>query len=347
MAAAWTFHALNGAVDEWPIVLLPCFAAIFADVLINVALVSYFAVLVSGNPFGKVVRSVVLDYPLLFVVTYLGLAPLALLMATAARLYGIAGLIAGVVPVLMARQVFALLKRTSIANRQAREQEAMIEQLTYRIEVERRDERARLAMDLHDGALADLYRVHLMGEVLRQDLVNGRLLELEADVPDLRDATATATDSLRALIRGLRDSSVGASGVCKTLALLMDELASSSRARFHSEIGPVELDPSVQLLVYQVARECLENAVRHSDAQNISVTLRTEGDWVRLIVRDDGVGFDRSAVDTGSHFGLAIMAQRVEAGGGVLNIASEPGWGTQIVARLPVSESTATSFRKE
>jgi signal transduction histidine kinase len=347
MAAAWTFHALNGTVDQWPKVLLPCFAAIAADVLINVALVSYFAVLVSGNAIGKVVKSVALDHPLLFVSTYLGLAPLALLLATADRHHGIAGLIAGVVPILMARQVFALLKRTSIANRHAREQEAMIEQLTHRIEVERRDERARLAMDLHDGALADLYRVHLMGEVLRQDLLNGRLLELEADVPDLRDATTAATDSLRELIRGLRDSSVGANGVCKTLALLVDELSSSVRARFHTDITPVDLDPSVQLLVYQVARESLENAVRHSDAQNISVTLRNESDSVRLVVRDDGIGFDRSAVDTSRHFGLAIMAQRVEAAGGMLNIASEPGWGTQVVARLPVNEHRATSFRKE
>ena len=347
MAAAWTFHALNGAVDDWPSVLFPCVAAVLADVVINVALVSYFAVLVSGNPIGKVVKSVALDYPLLFVVTYLGLAPLALLMATAARMYGVAGLIAGVVPILMARQVFALLKRASIANRQAREQEAMIEQLNTRIEVERRDERARLAMDLHDGTLADLYRVHLMGEVLRQDLVNGRLLELEADVPELRDATTAATDSLRALIRGLRDSSVGASGVCKTIALLVEELASISRARFHTEIGPVDLQPSIQLIVYQVARESLENAVRHSDAQNISIVLRSEGDWVRLIVRDDGSGFDRAVVDTGSHFGLAIMAQRVEGVGGILNVASEPGWGTQVVARLPMTEDPPSSFRKE
>jgi signal transduction histidine kinase len=267
-------------------------------------------------------------------------------MATAARLYGIAGLAAGVIPILMARQVFALLKRASIASRRAKEQEEVIEELNSRIEIERRDERARLAMDLHDGALADLYRVHLMGEVLRQDLLHGRLLELEADVPDLREATAAATDTLRALIRGLRDSSVGARGVGKTLALLVEELSSESRARFHTQISPMELPPSVQLTVYQVAREALENAVRHSDAQNIHLFLRTERDWVRLIVRDDGSGFEKWRVDTGTHFGLTIMAQRVEGAGGLLHIASEPGWGTQVVARMPVVTDVRGRFEQ-
>jgi signal transduction histidine kinase len=235
----------------------------------------------------------------------------------------------------MARQVFALLKRASAANRRAKEQEVAIQQLNHRIEVERRDERARLAMDLHDGALAELYRVHLMGEVLRQDLMHGRLLELEADVPDLRNATASATDTLRALIRSLRDSSVGAQGVCKTLDLLIEELSGQTRALFHTEIAPVNASASVQLVIYQVAQEALANAVRHSDAQNIYLTLRGEDEWVRLLVRDDGCGFVRSHVDTRSHFGLSIMGQRVEKAGGLLHVASEPGWGTQVVARLP------------
>jgi len=337
MAAAATFAALGGTLDDWTSVLAPCAAALVADQVVNVALVST-GIRLAGGSVSEAVRFVAQDSPWVFLATFAGLAPLAVLIAVAAERYGTVGLLAGVVPILMARQVFALLKRTSVANQQAKQQQAVIRQLNNRIESERRDERARLAMDLHDGALSELYRVHLMGEVLRQDLMYGRLLELESDVPDLREATLAATESLRGLIRDLRYSSVGAQGVSKTLDLLIDELQGRTRALFHTEIDPVNPSPSVQLLVYQVAREALENSVRHSDAQNIHVRVRQEDEYIRLVVRDDGAGFAPASVDSSSHFGLTIMAQRVEAAGGLLHIASEPGWGTQVVARLPSDE---------
>jgi len=345
MLAALTFHELGGAVSNWPGVVWPCVVAAAVDGILNLSLVSAAAILKTGQPLAKVLRTAVLEHPRTFVVTYAGLAPIALLMAAAANLYGVVGLCLGLVPILMAHEVFALLKRTNLANQRAREQELLAEEFSQRIEVERRDERARIAMDLHDGALAELYRVHLMGEVLRQDLHYGRLLELETDVPELREATAAATDTLRALIRGLRDSSVGAQGVSKTLDLLIDELASKTRALFHADISPVDPAPSIQLVVYQVAREALENAVRHSDAQNIFLKLHSDGTWIRLLVRDDGTGFDRSLVDQDAHFGLAIMFQRVQGIGGEIHVASEPGWGTQVVVRLPISEGQGPSFR--
>jgi len=338
LLAAMTFRALGGGVDQWPAVIGPCIAAVAVDVTVNIALVAAVAMLAHYKSFIEIARGVVLDNPLLFVATYVGLVPLALLMATAARFFGVAGLAAGVVPVLMARQVFALLKRSAMANREAQARLALIKQLNHRIESERRDERARLAMDLHDGALATLFRVHLMGEVVRQDLVSGRLLELETDVPELNDATREATDTLRGVIRRLRNSSVGAQGVCKTLDLLVEELSTHARALFHTDVMPVGATPSVQLVTYQVAREALENAVRHSGAQNIFLSLRQEGRWIRLIVRDDGSGFNPADVDSEAHFGLAIMKQRATQAGGVLYVASEPGWGTQVVARLPVAE---------
>jgi signal transduction histidine kinase len=338
-AGALVFHTLGGNIDHWPSAILPCLAAVAIDVVINISLVSPVVVRTCQVPFASVAKAVVLDSPFPFVITYLGLAPLALLMATAVRLYGVVGLAAGVVPLLMARQVFALLNKASVARREAKAKQAMLEELQERIESERRDERARIAMDLHDGALAALFRVDLMGEVLRQDLVSGRLLELENDVPELRQATAVAADTLRSVIRGLRTSSIGAQGVCKTLDLLVEELSTRSRALFHTDIVPTAPDPATQLVVYQVAREALENAVRHSGAQNISLSLRPEGEWIRLIVRDDGAGFVRSQVDSTAHFGLDMMEQRVNQMGGFVHVASEPGWGTQVVARLHLKAS--------
>src|SRR6266536_177669 len=335
LAAATVFHGLGGSISNWPRVVLPCLAALVTDVLINVALVSTAAVMMSHKHLKEVIRGVVLDSPLVFIATYLGLAPIALLVAVAASSHGLAGLAAAVVPLLMARQVFALLRGMSLAAKEARRRDAIIRELDKRIATERQDERARLAMDLHDSALAGLYQVHLMGEVVKQDLACGRLLELEADVPMLKQATEEATDALRQVIRGLRESPVGVSGLGKTLQLLIDELSSKSRALIHADLEPVQAPASIQLLIYQVAREALENALRHSDALNIYVRLQLEGEAIRLVVRDDGSGFFLTGVDGTAHFGLGIMQHRVESAGGVFHISSEPGWGTQVVARLP------------
>jgi signal transduction histidine kinase len=82
----------------------------------------------------------------------------------------------------------------------------------------------------------------------------------------------------------------------------------------------------------------MSNAVRHADAHNIYLTMRLDGPQVRLIVRDDGCGFDRAQVDSSTHFGLGIMADRVARVGGALHVASEPGWGTQVIVRLPPND---------
>jgi signal transduction histidine kinase len=255
LAAAAVFHGLGGSISNWPGVVLPCLAALGTDVLINVALVSAAAVMMSNKPLKEVIRGVVLDSPVAFIATYLGLAPIALLIAVAASSYGIGALVAAVVPLLMARQVFALLKGMSLAAKEARRRDAIIRELDQRIALERQDERARLAMDLHDSALAGLYQVHLMGEVVKEDLACGRLLELEADVPMLKEATEEATEALRGVIRGLRESPVGASGLGKTLDLLIDELSSKSRVLIHAHLEPVQASAAIQLLTYQVARE--------------------------------------------------------------------------------------------
>jgi signal transduction histidine kinase len=138
------------------------------------------------------------------------------------------------------------------------------------------------------------------------------------------------------VIRGLRESPVGASGLGKTLDLLIDELSSKSRVLIHADLEPVQASAAIQLLTYQVAREALENALRHSDALNIYVGLHLEDDAIRLVVRDDGSGFVLDQVDATTHFGLGIMQHRVENAGGVFHVSSEPGGGgTRIVARLP------------
>jgi two-component system NarL family sensor kinase len=87
---------------------------------------------------------------------------------------------------------------------------------------------------------------------------------------------------------------------------------------------------------YRILQEALANVLKHAEASEVRVLVRFEGTSVQLAVRDDGVGFDKSAV--GSGFGLGNMTQRAESLGGTFEIAGAPGQGTTVSVTLPERE---------
>jgi signal transduction histidine kinase len=178
-----------------------------------------------------------------------------------------------------------------------------------------------------------------MGQVLRQDLATGQLLSLEDDLPRLLGATQQASEATHGLIRGLRHSDLGAGGLVGTLRLLVRDIESRTSCNVILEAEDVGGSPVVQLLAYQVAREALRNAARHADAATIRISLSRGGSDMRLLIEDDGGGFDPHIVDADRHFGLQLMKERVELAGGVLHVESIVGQGTTIAVRLPAETS--------
>jgi signal transduction histidine kinase len=204
------------------------------------------------------------------------------------------------------------------------------------IEAGRKDERIVLAGALHDEVLQPLYKVHLMAQVLRQDLAGGRLLDLDEDLPDLLRATDAASSSIRSLIRTLQTRQSPANDLRATLHLLIEDLRRETPSILEEAVDPIEASPELRLVAYQLAREATCNAIRHSGATRIRVTVHMDGDDIRVEVTDDGHGFDQSEIDRSQHFGLELMRQRTESVGGVLHISSGHR-GTRVVARLPTS----------
>jgi signal transduction histidine kinase len=207
--------------------------------------------------------------------------------------------------------------------------------VSSRIADERKDERLTVAAGIHDEVLPPLYKVHLMGHVLRQDLASGRLLDLDSDVPNLLEATDAASRALRDLIGNLRRSPLGPGGLAETLRLLARDLSVESRVGIDVNASVVPGTPLVHLLLYQATREALVNAVKHSRASSIRVTLDYSDDEIQVVVEDDGVGFEPSLVDRSSHFGVELMRERVALAGGELFIESAANAGTRIIVKVP------------
>lgn len=338
IAASAVFAALGGGQSRWPLTLLAALLAVGTDCLVNYGTVVIALCLHDRlsplEGFSRLYFGSLRE----FAVTYASFGLVSLILAEVYESVGAWSLAILAIPLLLARQAFAGHKKVEGANRRAASQAEVLRDVSSAIANERREERLTLAAGLHDEVLPPLYKVHLMGQVLRQDLAAGRLLALEDDLPELLQATERASESMRSLIRSLRDSPLGAGGLQGTLALLVEFLQRESGVRINQHCEQVGGTPLIQLLTYQVAREALRNALRHSRATEISVNLTDQEGNLWLTVEDNGIGFDIDSVDRQHHFGLTLMRERIELAGGVLEIDSKTGEGTRMLARLPSAQ---------
>lgn len=193
-------------------------------------------------------------------------------------------------------------------------------------------ERRRIERDLHDGAQQRLVAIG----------VRLRLLETLTDDDDpaasqvraLIGELDEAVDEIRELARGIYPPLLQSRGLVDALSAV----ARRSPLPTTTDLADVgRLDPSAETALYFTALEALTNAAKHAAEASVDVTLRFDDDQVRLIVRDDGPGFDPDLA--GQTQGLTNMADRVASSGGQLTITSTPGQGTSIEASVPIGQA--------
>ena len=332
MAAGVVFVAMHGDLAQWPAVLLAAEAALVADTLVNYVSVSLIYAVGSGRRFTDVLLTLYVGTPRDFAMFYAGLAIVAAVMATLYLEIGTFALVVFAVPILLARET---LRQTALAADASRDLAARREALRLvdeRIAQERADERNRIAAALHDDVLQRIFDVTLRAHVIRECYRRGQLLELEAAVPELIDSAERAAQEARDVIHGLRRSPIGHAGLIETLSLLIAHIADESGVKIVSElVEEPRLQPNVELAIYQIAREALVNASKHSQADTIWLALKRQRAGIELSVLDNGIGFDVTRRKA-KHFGLEVMSERADAAGGSLAIQSSPGNGALVIA---------------
>lgn len=202
------------------------------------------------------------------------------------------------------------------------------------------DERLRISRDLHDGIIQGIYAVALTLEDV-PDLMDEDRSEAVARVDRAIDRLNTTIRDIRTLIVGLGSSPEAS--LASSLEGVVAELPAEAGMTLELEIldapvidGRLSEEATHELL--QMAREALSNTNRHSGARRAVVSLRLDGEDALLTVEDDGRGFDPGRRPGPGHFGLANLHDRAAAVGGSLRIESEPGRGTRIIVRLPLTD---------
>jgi signal transduction histidine kinase len=338
VVAGFVFHAAGGEIGTWPIVFFAALAALLADVAVNYLSVAFLISASEHRSLQGVLGEMRIGSPLVFGLTYLAFGLTGLLMAELFLSVGPVALLAAIAPLILARDVFVKALRLESIARQLRMRAEALMRVDERIADEREDERARIAEALDRDVLQSLYTVTLRAHVIGQDFRSGRLLDLEADVPELVRAAELAADELRKHISGLRESSVGHAGLIETVSLLVAHLQDESGMTFVVDLDRgLKPEPFVELVAYQAAREALGNLVRHSRADTAWVTLKAEKGRLHLVVLDNGTGFDADRGSGSRQFGLGLLRDRVENLGGAVDVRSSPGGGTCVEVWLPLT----------
>jgi two-component system sensor histidine kinase UhpB len=190
------------------------------------------------------------------------------------------------------------------------------------------DERRRIARELHDEVGQALTAV-----VLQLDRAHaGADGEVAERMREAREAARATLEEVRAIARNLRPEALDDLGLAAALRQLCAE-AERAGAIVERRIAPdLRLAADAEVVVYRVAQEALTNALRHSGAERIELTLGHVGSsGAELRVADDGRGLD--GAEEGS--GLRGMRERALLAGGVLEVGAAPGGGTLLTLRVP------------
>jgi signal transduction histidine kinase len=221
----------------------------------------------------------------------------------------------------------------------SRLEEAIAQQRALAERNARLAERTRISRELHDSISQDLFSMSAIVAGLRKALPNSSPVQAQLDT--LTGTVNSTIQEMRALLLELRPTALEEKGLIPALTDLCQAYETRVGVRVSARLEQLTLAPAVEQALFRIAQEGLSNAVRHSEAEEILVTLRPIGEQAQqaeLTVVDNGRGFDPAQAPAHG-LGLKLMAERVRELGGSLAVDSSERAGTTIRVVLPAPDA--------
>jgi signal transduction histidine kinase len=201
-------------------------------------------------------------------------------------------------------------------------------------------ERQRIAQDMHDGINQLLIGAMLELKSARERLGVDDHASAEVSLQRVKDVLDRIERDLREIVYDLRPPTLDALGLAPSLRRYAERFQQYFRTpcEVRVEGEPYRLPPDIEIGIYRIMQEALQNVSAHSQAKQAVVTIAFLPEAVALSVVDDGEGFDLDLVQRNQigHLGIMGMQERTESLGGQLVIQTGPRQGTQINLRIPV-----------
>ncbi|UCH59669.1 MAG: hypothetical protein JSV61_15840 [Anaerolineales bacterium] len=197
-------------------------------------------------------------------------------------------------------------------------------------------ERQRLSRLMHDGP------AQAMSNFILQTDIAMRLFDLDLEkareeLISLKSSSTTTFKKVREFIFELRPMMLDDLGLVPTLRRYIEAIQEQTEANVQFVFNGVErrLEPYLEILVFRSTQEILGNAIHHSGASQIKVQLDMAESNIKVVVDDDGKGFDTVGLPDRDKMGIRLVKERVEMLGGHLQVDSTEGKGTRVIIHVP------------
>jgi signal transduction histidine kinase len=217
--------------------------------------------------------------------------------------------------------------------------------LTETIAVQER-ERQRIAHGMHDGINQLLIGAMLELKAARHRIAAFDVRHAAKSLDSVQTILHDMDEELRRIIHDLRPPTLDALGLVPALRRYATQFQQYTTIPCTMQVigKPLRLAPIVEISLYRLAQEALNNINTHSRATDSDLTIAFNADTVHLVVSDNGCGFDLATArqSEGDHLGLVGMRERAESLGGSLTIHSTPGQGTRLELTVPLPQEQVT-----
>ncbi|AEB25747.1 MULTISPECIES: two-component sensor histidine kinase DegS [Bacillus] len=206
------------------------------------------------------------------------------------------------------------------------------------------EERKRVSREIHDGPAQMLANVMMRSELIERIFRDRGTEDGFQEIRNLRQNVRNALYEVRRIIYDLRPMALDDLGLIPTLRkYLYTTEEYNGKVKIHFQcIGDTEnkrLAPQFEVALFRLAQEAVTNALKHSESEEITVKVEVTADFVVLIIKDNGKGFDikEAKQKKNKSFGLLGMKERVDLLEGTITIDSKLGLGTFIMIKVPLS----------
>jgi len=202
------------------------------------------------------------------------------------------------------------------------------------------EERQRIARELHDSVTQLLYGIRLYSTAASHSIRENNLMQVEQDLLEIKDNALQALQEMRLLIFELHPPMLKEAGLVAALQTSLDsvEARTGLQTDLKVEGGINRLPTSIEVELFRIAMEALNNLVKYARAKRVTVDLRSTNGRVFMDICDNGVGFDLSAAKLSNGLGLRNMEERARRMGANLEITSAPGVGTQVKVDVRIAD---------
>jgi signal transduction histidine kinase len=234
-----------------------------------------------------------------------------------------------------------VLSPYEMAHRGFQDAVSALRQMNERLE----EQIKKIAYAVHDDAGQLLVAVHLALATLATKLPQAQ----QGEIVRIEGLLNEVEKQLRQYSHELRPTVLDDLGWLPAIRFLADAVSKRTKLPIHVDANFSDrLSPAVEIALYRVVQEALNNAVKHSNASSVSIIANREGDALHCSILDNGVGFDVQALrkrEQKRGLGLTAMQERMNAVGAAVQIESVPGHGTKLLITLRLEKNNANSSR--